>query len=167
MGNLPGGVANGEPLLIVALWAGAEVFGGTRAAVGHVMSWYPVVSAGLTAVMLYLLGVKISGDQRVGIASVALLGVLPGHAMRTSLGFADHHAFDYIWLALVVLSMAVLIASAHRSDQTILGVCGLGVGVAGQTLAWDASVLLLIPVGLTIAVLSIQPFIIVDRQPER
>lgn len=153
--TLSSGLEMGEPLLIATLWAVAELFGGSRAVVGRVMAWYPVASAVVTALLLYVLAVEVTVDRRVGLAAVALLAVVPGHAMRTSLGFADHHAFDYPWLALTALSLVVLVGAAPRSHRTVLGVGGLAAGVAGQSLAWDASPLLLVPVGLSLAAWSV------------
>jgi dolichyl-diphosphooligosaccharide--protein glycosyltransferase len=74
--------------------------------------------------------------------------------MRTSLGFADHHAFDFAWLALTVYALAVLSVRDDplRDVRAWLAAAGVAVGVAGQTLAWEAGPLLLAPVGLYVAV---------------
>ena len=150
LSTLPDGVTTEEPLFVVTLWFVAELFGGTKAAVGSVMPWYPVVSAAVTSGLLYLLAVETTGDRRVGIAAVVMLAVVPGHAVQTSLGFADHHAFDGLWLVLTALALVVLLRAEGRSRRALLGTVGLGLAVAGQVLAWWAAPLLQIPMGVVV-----------------
>ncbi|MBV0900427.1 STT3 domain-containing protein [Haloarcula salina] len=152
---LPEGLTKGEPLMVATLWWVASLFGGSEVAIGHVLAWYPVVSALVSAVLLYLLALRVTNDRRVGLASVLFLAIIPGHAFRTSLGFADHHAFDYPWLGLTALSLAVILTAAVDRDALReplpwLGAGALGVGVAGQVLAWEAGPLLLLPIGLAV-----------------
>jgi len=153
---LPEGLTKGEPLMVATLWWVASLFGGSEVAIGHVLAWYPVVSALVSAVLLYLLALRVTNDRRVGLASVLFLAFIPGHAFRTSLGFADHHAFDYPWLGLTALSLAVILTAARDRDALReplpwLGAGALGIGVAGQVLAWEAGPLLLLPIGLAVA----------------
>jgi dolichyl-diphosphooligosaccharide--protein glycosyltransferase len=89
------GMANGEPFMVATLYWLSDLFGGTASSVGTVMAWYPVASALLTGLLLYVLAVRLTDDRRVGLAAVVFLATTPAHALRTSLGFADHHAFDY------------------------------------------------------------------------
>jgi dolichyl-diphosphooligosaccharide--protein glycosyltransferase len=152
--------AQGEPLLVAALWAGAALFGGSPTVVGHVLAWYPVVAAMITASFIYVATATVTADRRVGLAAVAMLAVLPGFAFRTSLGFADHHAFDLAWLGLTVMGLALLSGTGRSSTRivspvTVLGSLVVGLGVAGQTLAWEAGPLLIVPLGplLALAVL--------------
>ena len=152
---LPGGLTNGEPLMVATLWWVASLFGGSKPVIGHVLAWYPVVSALVTGVLLYLLAVWVSSDRRIGLASVLFLAFIPGHAFRTSLGFADHHAFDYPWLGLTALALVVALTTATnraslRRPQPWIAAVGIGVGIAGQVLAWEAGPLLVLPVGLVI-----------------
>lgn len=152
---LPEGLTNGEPLMVSTLWWVASLFGGSDAGIGHVLAWYPVVSALVSAVFLYLLALRVTNDRRVGLASVLFLAIIPGHAFRTSLGFADHHAFDYPWLGLSALSVAVILTAAVDRDAIRdplpwVGAGALGVGVAGQVLAWEAGPLLVLPIGLAV-----------------
>jgi len=140
-------LSNGEPLLVATLWFVSELFGGASA-VGGVLAWYPVVAGLVTAGFVYGIAVRVTADRRVGLAAVGLLAVTPVHAFRTGLGFADHHAFDYVWLALTAWA---LVALSDREVQDLRGwvIAGLlGFGVAGQTLAWEAGLLLLVPLGL-------------------
>ncbi|MDQ2071147.1 STT3 domain-containing protein [Haloarcula sp. NS06] len=152
---LPGGITNGEPLTIATLWWVASLFGGSKPVIGHVLAWYPVVSALVTSVLLYLLAVRVSSDRRVGLASVLFLAFIPGHAFRTSLGFADHHAFDYPWLGLTALALVVALTTATnrtslRRPQPWIAAVGIGVGIAGQVLAWEAGPLLVLPASLVV-----------------
>lgn len=170
LSNLPGGVAGGEPMVVVAAWWFAALFGGSAAAAGWVLAWYPVVAAVIVAVLTYATAVVVTDDRRIGLAAVLLLAVTPGHAMRTSLGFADHHPFDYIWLALTAYALAVLLVERGgelaRDRKSWLAAGALGVGLAGQTLSWDAGPLLVVPVGLTVALAAILD-VRADRSPLR
>jgi dolichyl-diphosphooligosaccharide--protein glycosyltransferase len=165
LSSLPGGISHGEPLLVATLWWVSALFGGTGVA-DYVLAWYPVVSAVLTALLVYLLTVGITEDKRVGIAAVALLAIIPAHAFRTGLGFADHHAFDYPWLALTALAVVMLVDADLRDRGTWLWSLALGVGVGGQTLAWDAGPLLLVPIALY-AVAVVPSWVRADRPPVR
>jgi len=147
LSSLPPGVAHGEPLMVATLWWVSALLGG-ESAVGGVLAWYPVVSAVVTGLLVYALTVRVTDDKRAGIAAVALLAVTPGHAFRTGLGFADHHAFDYPWLALTALAVVAVVDRDIRERRTWAWIGVLGVGVAGQMLSWDAGPLLLAPIGL-------------------
>ncbi|GGK68675.1 STT3 domain-containing protein [Haloarcula sebkhae] len=152
---LPRALTKGEPLTIATLWWVSSLFGGSKEVIGHVLAWYPVVSALVTSVLLYLLAVRVSSDRRVGLASVLFLAFIPGHAFRTSLGFADHHAFDYPWLGLTALALVVALTTATnrtslRRPQPWIAAVGIGVGIAGQVLAWEAGPLLVLPVSLVV-----------------
>lgn len=123
LGTLPSGVTKGEPLLVVTLWTVALLVDGSTGDGGWVLAWYPVVLAAITALLLDLMAVEESGDRRVALAAVYLFAVVPGHPMRTSLGFTDHHAYDYFWLALTVLSLVVIARTALRSRETVTRHC--------------------------------------------
>lgn len=168
LGELPGQVPTHDTVTIVSVWWTSALLGGDAEAVGTVLAWYPVVAGVLTALGCYLLAVWLTDDRRVGLAAVLLLAVTPTHAYRTALGFGDHHAADYVWLVVVTLAVVVLArerltvswdrdnAGESRADALVAGlsprglggVLLLGVGVAGQTHAWRAGPLMLIPVGL-------------------
>lgn len=166
--SLPQGVSHGEPLLVATLSWVSTLFGGASA-VGGVLAWFPVVSALVTALLVYVLAVRLTDDRRVGIAAVALLAIMPGHAFRTGLGFADHHAFDYPWLALTALAVVSLVGRDGRERldwRTWAWGVALGVGVAGQTLAWDAGPLLVAPLGVFVA-LAVPSWVRAGRSPAR
>ena len=161
VGAVPEGIATGEPFLVAALTWLAGPLGS-----GPALALYPVLSAALVGLMLYALTLRVSDDRRVALAAVALLAVTPGFAFRTSLGFADHHAFDYIWLTLTALALGVLLTGERdASDPTRwLAGLGLGLGVAGQVLAWDNGPLLVVPVGIVVAV-TVMLDVRADRRP--
>ena len=155
LGTLPRTVQMGEPLYIVSMWFLSNLLGGSEAVVGWVLAWFPVISAVVTALLLYILVIQVTEDRRIALAAVILLAILPGHAMRTSLGFADHHAFDYPWLALTAVSLVSLIRTEVTRRKRIAGIAGLSLGVLGQTLAWEAGPLLILPIGVIVFSLAL------------
>ncbi|WP_134671806.1 STT3 domain-containing protein [Halorussus marinus] len=157
LSDLPDAVANGEPLMVATLWWVTNALGGADAS-GAVLAWYPVLSALVVGLLVYAIAVRVTGDRRVGIASVLLLGVIPAFAYRTGLGFSDHHAFDYPWLALTALALVELadVGHAELEDARTWLVSGiLGVAVAGQVLAWEAGPLLVGALGVFVAVRTV------------
>ncbi len=153
------GPAMGEPLYVATMWLAATALGGV-ASVGHLLALYPVVSAAVTAVLTYGLGAVLTGDRRVAVAGAAMLAAMPAHAFRTSVGFADHHAFDYPWLVLTALALAALWTDRWRRPAA----AALAVGVAGQVLAWSAGPLLVLPVAGVVLVAVAQD-VAADRSP--
>ena len=153
--SLPDRAIQGEPLLVATLAVAAWPFGAGTWGSGFVVAWYPVVAAVVTAALVYGAATRLTGDVRIGLASAGLLAVTPAHAYRTALGVADHHAFDYVWLALTALAVIELLARSDRDRRTWLVAGGLAVAVAGQALAWEAAPLLLVPLapGLALAAL--------------
>lgn len=149
LASLPDGVAAGEPLYVAVLVLFSTLLGGSTAAAGHVLAWFPVFAALLSAAFVYLTTVTLTDDRRVGVAALLVLAVTPSHAFRTSLGFADHHAFDYIWLSLTLYALVSVPVSAERvhDRRSWLAAAGLAVAIAGQSLAWEAGALLLVPLG--------------------
>jgi asparagine N-glycosylation enzyme membrane subunit Stt3 len=151
LSEFPAPVNNGEPLMVATLWFFTALLGGGQSASGFVLAWYPIVGGLVTGLLLYRFGREVTDDQRIGLAAVAMLAIVPGNAFRTALGFADHHAFDYPWLVLTALGLAMLLAHEREwTRKTIAGVGALGVGVAGQVLAWEAGPLLALPVALVV-----------------
>ncbi|MCU4718186.1 hypothetical protein [Halapricum hydrolyticum] len=155
--SLPDGVASGEPLLVSTLALAALLLGGSQWAADTVVAWYLVVSALLTALLVYGIAVRASGDARIGLAAVLLLAVTPMHGFRTSIGFADHHAFDYVFLALTVYALLGIVHGPDRSGPGGTGsdVALLAVGLAGQLLAWEAGPLLVVPLAFAIGLCGV------------
>jgi dolichyl-diphosphooligosaccharide--protein glycosyltransferase len=145
IGEVPEGISHGEPFLVAWLaWLSGFVGGNSTLA----LALYPVLSALLTALMLYVIAMRVTRDRRVALSTLALYAVIPAHAFRTSLGFADHHAFDYIWLTLTALALVVLLTGERDLTAPTRWLAGLGlaVGIAGQVLAWENGLLLVVPV---------------------
>ncbi|WP_436926782.1 STT3 domain-containing protein [Halosimplex amylolyticum] len=156
----------GEPLFLAVLWWAASLLGGDSAAAGTVLAWYPVVAALLAGAFVYLVGARILDDRRVGLVAAASLALAPGFAFRTSLGFGDHHAFDYVWL-LATLGTLLWVVALDADDPfarpASWAAGALGVAIAGQTLAWEGSPLILLAIAGYLAVKV--PLDVVDDRP--
>lgn len=137
------------PLLIAVLGWLAELAGGTPAAAGTLSAWYPVVAAVATGGLAYAATARLTGIRWAGIAAGLTIAIMPIHVVRTALGFADHHAFDYGWLALTLLALVVLADTDDASSRAAwLAAGGLGLGLAGQVLSWVGGIILLVPLGI-------------------
>ncbi|AUV84148.1 laminin G (plasmid) [Salinigranum rubrum] len=150
---VPTGIQAGEPLFIAAVWTITAVLGGSATTGYTVLALYPLVSGLLTIPLAYEITRRVTGERRIALAAALLLAITPVHVFRTALGFADHHAFDYLWLALTLLSGVALTRRNPRersvvSATTLFWMGVFAVGVAAQTLAWNAGPLLLLPIAL-------------------
>jgi dolichyl-diphosphooligosaccharide--protein glycosyltransferase len=161
LGSLPPAIAEGDVLFVVVLWWSVSLLGAETATV---LAWYPVVAAVVGGLLVYLLAVELTSDQRVGVVSVLFLAITPVHAVRTSLGFADHDGFDLLWLLSIALALAVL--ARQRSDDRTnwTAAAALGVGIAAQTMAWRGAPILLAPLGLYAAIVVLDD-VRADRSP--
>jgi len=157
--RLPDTVAAGEPFYVVALWVVTSLLGAGTDVTGVVLAWYPVVAAAITVLALYALGAHVLGDRRLGFVAAFVLAISPGYATRTALGFADHHPFDYLWLAVTMVALTWLL-TVDQGDNNTAGLLGnrvrrpiavLSLALAGQILAWENSPLLLVPTVLFLA----------------
>jgi dolichyl-diphosphooligosaccharide--protein glycosyltransferase len=141
----PADVNWGEPLLTLTLAFLSLLLGGVDRA-PLVLALYPVVTTIISGLLVFVLTRLLTDDVRIGLAAVVVLAVTPLHASRTALGFADHHAFDYMWLILTATALTWLVVRTDADDQHRWAVGGvLGLAVAGQALAWEASPLMLVP----------------------
>ncbi|MFC6952965.1 STT3 domain-containing protein [Halorubellus litoreus] len=155
-GTSMGAMADGEPLLVAMLSWWTSVLGGASAA-GGVLAWYPVVAAVVVASLLYVAVRLLTSDRRVALAAIVILAVTPEHALRTAVGFADHHAFDYVWLGTTLVGVLLAErASGGRTAEDIVAAGLIAVGVTGQVLAWEAGPLLAVPVGLYAVVRAVR-----------
>lgn len=150
---VPSGIQEGEPLLIGTIWTVTAVLGGSAPTGYTVLALYPLVCGLLTIPLVYGITRRVTGERRIALAAALLLTVMPVHVFRTALGFADHHAFDYLWLALTLLGGVSLTGhTAHErsniSTTTLFWVGVFALGVTAQTLAWNAGPLLLLPIAL-------------------
>lgn len=140
------------PLFVVTLAWVTSLLGGSDTALEHVLAWYPVVAAMATALLLGIAGTRLVGDYWGGVAAAAALALTPANVFRTALGYADHHAFDFVWLAAVLLGLLLAIGDERTVEpsrlERVMLTGGLGVAIAGQILAWRGALLLLVPLGL-------------------
>ena len=134
-----------EPLLIWTLTAFSFLLGGVER-VDLVVAWYPVATALISGLLVFVLARTMTDDVRIALAAVVMLAVTPLHVSRTALGFGDHHAFDYMWLLLTATALIWLLVrtDADRRRRWQMAAV-LGGALAGQTLAWGASPLMLVP----------------------
>jgi dolichyl-diphosphooligosaccharide--protein glycosyltransferase len=97
----------------------------------------------------------LTGDHRVGLATVGVFAVTPMVALRSAFGFADHHAFDVALLA-VMLYLVVVACGVQRPGLRWLGATvGASGAVAAQVLAWNAGALLVVPVAAAVLLWAI------------
>lgn len=144
-----------DVLMVVTMWWGASLLGGTPQAAGLVLATYPVVAAVLVAIGVYMMTIRLTADRRVATAAVLMFAFIPVSAFRMMLGFGDHHAFDYVWLALTAGSLLGLVTAQSEASEGLslstpqLGLTvGLGIGVAAQVTAWRGGPLLVLPIGV-------------------
>ncbi|QLD90773.1 hypothetical protein HWV07_17670 [Natronomonas salina] len=153
LGELPRQMLTGEPLTFVVMLLASEFAGGLGS---HraILAWLPVIAAVATALALYGLARAVSHDRRIALASVLVLATLPIHVLRTSLGFVDHHAFDYFWIVLAAWGLVGTMGldSLGVDHRTIRSIGLLAAGVAGGVLAWWAGSLLLFPIAIAVVV---------------
>jgi dolichyl-diphosphooligosaccharide--protein glycosyltransferase len=90
--------------------------------------WYPVLAAVIGTVLAYALATRATGDRTAGVAAALLLAVVPAHATRTRVGFADHHAFDYLLLTAAALALAVALSAGRSSPDPDGTATGTGSG---------------------------------------
>lgn len=155
LAELPAGLREHDVLFIWAMWPWALLLGGGSRGSGLVLAWYPVVSALVTGVLVFVIALWVTGDRRVAVLSVFVLALTPAHAYRTMLGFGDHHGFDYVALMVTAAALVWLGPwefgwddSVRKHVEWLVGVGLLGGAVAAQVLAWRGGPILLIPIGV-------------------
>lgn len=161
LGTLPQHIDTGNYLFIVLGWWLSLILGGTTHDAGLALAVAPVIAAVLTIFVVYMLAVAVTADRRIGIASILLLALTPIHAYRTALGFGDHHAFDFLLVALTAYGLTLTVnercdsgeeyswsAVLPNSKRVWSGALLVGLGISAQSLAWVAGPLLSVPVGL-------------------
>lgn len=135
-----------DDLMVTTLAWVAELFGGTPHDVGVVLALYPVVCGVALCLLVYLATGWLTESRGAALAAAGAIAITPANVYRTTLGFGDHHAFDYLWLAVTFAIICYLV----RDDDVprarwLLAIVGLGVALAAQTLSWEGSPLLLTP----------------------
>lgn len=142
-----------DPLMVLVLSWAAELVGGDPHAAGIVLAWYPVVAALLTIGLVYAITRRLTADHWTALTAAGLLAITPVHVFRTALGIADHHAGDYVWLALTVCCLVWLAeADDIRSLARWLLAAGFALGVVGQVTWWVGGLLFVVPVGVYVVV---------------
>jgi len=159
LGSLPSVVTNTDVLFYWLAWTAAALGGNTTGAVSFVLVWYPVLTAMATGLAVYALAMRLTGDYRIGVASVCLLAVIPIHASYTALGFGDHHALDYLLLTLIAGSLVLIVDSdptvrvgSRKFAAERVGAISLGVTLGAMNIAWEGAPLWFGGVGLYILV---------------
>ncbi|WP_251342633.1 hypothetical protein [Haloplanus halophilus] len=147
---LPPRARVGEPLFVATLAAAAALVGSS----GVALAVYPLVATVLSGWLVHATATRVTDDPRVGLAAVLWLATVPVHAWRTSLGAGDHHAFDYLWVALTLCCLVSLPTASGRERRLLTA--ALGVAAAGQVLAWEAGPLLLLPAAVGVAGLPLR-----------
>jgi len=140
---VPETVRVGEPLFVAVVAVATALVGDS----GVVLAVYPPVVTVASAVAVYAAATRLS-DYRAGLAAILWLATVPVHAWRTSLGGGDHHAFDYLFLAVTMLALVRLLDTRRHEPRT--DAATLGVAVAAQVLAWEAGPLLVAPAALAV-----------------
>lgn len=150
-----GGRVNSEPLAYTLGWWATELLGGGVEDAAAIVAWIPVLAALVVGLGVFLIALWTTNDERIAVASVVVLALLPGHALYSGIGFFDHHALDYVWLTLSILGVTWL-ARDHetREPDARLGhltspvtwavVAVLGVVFAAMAHSWNGSPILLV-----------------------
>lgn len=145
---VPEPVVVGEPLFVAVAAVATALVGDS----GVVLAGYPIVVTVVTGLIVYAATTRLD-DERAGLATVLWLATVPVHAWRTSLGGGDHHAFDYLWIAVTLLALVRLLDTTRREPR--IDAATLGVGVGAQVLAWEAGPLLVVPAVATAGLLPL------------
>jgi len=150
-GAVPDPIIAGEPLFVAVAALGMALVGDS----GVVLAGYPVVVTVVSGCAVYLTATRLHDDRRAGLAAILWLATVPVHAWRTSLGGGDHHAFDYLWVAVTLLALVRLLDTRRGVKESRVDAATLGVGVGAQVLAWEAGPLLVAPAAATVALLPL------------
>jgi len=161
LASMPEFVTTTDTFFYWLMWLFSALFGNSVESVGLVLAWYPVVTAVLTGLVVYLLALRLTGDYRVGIASAFMLAIIPIHASYTGLGMGDHHPLDYLLLTMVIGLLVVIVdeketVSIARRDvsATRTGIIGLGATLAALNAAWKGAPLWFAGVGVYVVAQS-------------
>ncbi|SMO83736.1 hypothetical protein [Halorubrum cibi] len=155
IGGVLGGRVNSEPLAYTLGWWTTELLGGGVEDAAAIVAWIPVVAALVVGFGVFLIAVWTTNDERIAVASVVVLALLPGHALYSGIGFFDHHAIDYVWLTLSIVGVTWLARDHETRDPdarlghltspaTWLVVAGLAVVFAAMAHSWNGSPILLV-----------------------
>ena len=94
----------------------------TQTTIDTVAVYFPPILAALTVIPVYFIG-KLLFNRFVGLASVAILAVLPGEWLgRSTLGFTDHHIMEILFstTALMFFLFALKTSGKKRITYSLL-----------------------------------------------
>jgi dolichyl-diphosphooligosaccharide--protein glycosyltransferase len=113
-----GGGSSGEPLVAtIGYWATLLVEETPTTTEGVAIGWIPVGAALIVGSLVAWMAHAVTEDDRVVVLSVAALALTPAHALYAGIGFFDHHAIDYVWVAGMA---ATLIWLARDVEQRMI-----------------------------------------------
>ena len=128
IGEALGGRATGEPFVhTLGYWATTTIESNPEQA-GVAIAWLPVLAALAVGVLVAWTALAVTEDERVAVLAVLALALTPAHALYSGIGFFDHHAFDYVWLA----GMAAALVWLARDLERRTGRAGDGERHAGD-----------------------------------
>jgi dolichyl-diphosphooligosaccharide--protein glycosyltransferase len=82
-----------------------------------VAAWLPVVSSLAVGLTLCAIAYSLTRDLRVGFVTVGMLAFVPLHAVYSGLGFLEHNAHQYFWLAGVLAGLVWLAQHSHHDTR--------------------------------------------------
>lgn len=116
--NYPEGFTLGWPPLFDGLIAAcAYIFGfgsPSIAVIETVAVFFPVAIGVLTLVPVFYIGRELFGSEEYGLMAAAFLAILPAHVIVSVLGFVDHHVFEVLLFACMIL---LALCAVRRPDQ--------------------------------------------------
>jgi len=116
-----GGGSSGEPLVAtIGYWATLLVEGTPATTEGVAIGWIPVGAALIVGSLVAWMAHAVTEDDRIVVLSVAALALTPAHALYAGIGFFDHHAIDYVWVAGMAATLIWLARDVERraADNT-------------------------------------------------
>jgi len=159
-----GRLTESRPLTHALNWWITELLGGTPGAADAVAAWAPIAGAVVLALLVYGIAVSLTREYRIALAAVVLLALTPVQVLYTSLGFLEHRLYQYVWLALLALTLVWLAGDVQRRRQAGNGgeaaaahlraprswavSALLAVAVAASAHTWGGSPLTFVPVAL-------------------
>lgn len=145
--SLPGG-ARSRPYTHVVNWWLTELLGGTQSSADLVAAWLPVIGAAALGVVLYFTVITLTDDIRIAVVAVTLLGVMPVHAVYTSLGFLEHRLHQYFWLGVIVFTLTWLAKHSGQLARADGERDGIHEHLSSSN-TWAVALLLMIAVAIT------------------
>ncbi len=76
--------------------------------------FFPVVIGVLTLLPVFYIGRELFGSEEYGLMAAAFLAILPAHVIVSVLGFVDHHVFEVLLFACMIL---FALCAVRRPDQ--------------------------------------------------